>query len=49
MKISGDLHLYPMIVKTQSGEKLELQVSTLNIETDHHGYDLPLENLLLRF
>jgi len=27
--IAGDIHLYPVSVKTQSGEKLELQVSKL--------------------
>lgn len=26
---AGDLHLFPVSVKTQSGEKLELQVSYL--------------------
>lgn len=29
---AGDLHLFPVSVKTQSGEKLELQVSYLLVE-----------------
>lgn len=33
---AGDLHLFPVPVKTQSGEKLELQVSYLLIELLHY-------------